>query len=131
MLSNWAGLYRYNLNDRVRVTGRLGDSPVLEFLSRGPHTCSITGEKLAEHQVVVSMARAGRALGGNVETFVVQGRFARQPYYELGLEPVAGLEAGVLERDRLVVETAAEMRCPMVVTLAGGYRAAAWRSTAS
>jgi len=96
VLSNWAGMYRYNINDRVRVTGRLGQSPVFEFLSRGLHTCSITGEKLTEHQVVEAMARAHPACGGSVETFILQGHFDRQPYYELRVEPgsFARFEAG-------------------------------------
>ncbi|GAH84039.1 unnamed protein product, partial [marine sediment metagenome] len=51
VVTNWAGLWRYNMDDRVRVVDRLGDSPVFEFLSRGLHTANITGEKLTEHQV--------------------------------------------------------------------------------
>ncbi|MHC4983318.1 MAG: GH3 auxin-responsive promoter family protein [Planctomycetota bacterium] len=86
VVTNWAGLWRYNLDDRVRVTGFLGRSPIFEFLSRGTHTANITGEKITEHQVVEAMRRACAAAGANVDRFVVQGRFARTPYYELRLE---------------------------------------------
>ena len=110
VLSNWAGLWRYNIDDRVRVTGRLGGTPVIEFLSRGGHTCSITGEKLTEHQVVEAMAAASGGCGAGVDTFTLQGHFADPPYYELRLELPAGAApedvAGRLDRElrRLNVE---------------------------
>jgi hypothetical protein len=92
VVSNWAGLFRYHMDDRVRVVDRVGDSPVFEFLSRGSHTANITGEKLTEYQVVEAMHRA--AAGAGVDRFVLQGRFAATPFYELHLEPPAGADAG-------------------------------------
>jgi hypothetical protein len=86
VFSNWTGLFRYDLDDRVRVVGRLGQTPLLEFLSRGASTASITGEKLTEHQVVEAMRRATARLGRRIERFVVQGRFAATPFYELRIE---------------------------------------------
>ena len=83
VVTNWAGLWRYDLDDRVRVTGFVGRSPVFEFLSRGTNTANITGEKLTEHHVVEAMHRA---CGAAVERFVVQGRFSPTPYYELRVE---------------------------------------------
>jgi len=46
VVTNCAGLWRYSIDDRVRVVRRMGGSPVFEFLSRGRHTASITGEKI-------------------------------------------------------------------------------------
>ncbi len=88
VVTNWAGLYRYNMDDRIRVTGFRGQSPEFEFLSRGLHTANITGEKITEHQVVASMRLARRQMGCHVERFVLQGRFSStaDPYYELRLE---------------------------------------------
>jgi hypothetical protein len=96
VVTNWAGLWRYSLDDRIRVTGRLGQSPVFEFLSRGLHTANITGEKITEHQVVEAMRRACAVVSARVERFVVQGRFAREPYYELRLEQETGLDMPAL-----------------------------------
>ena len=93
VLSNWAGLWRYGIDDRVRVTGRLGQSPVFEFLSRGSQTSSITGEKITEYQVVEAMRRAAAATGTSIDRFTLQGRFTRTPYYELRLEPLRGGQA--------------------------------------
>jgi hypothetical protein len=95
VLSNWTGLWRYSIDDRVRVTGRLGGSPVFEFLSRGMHTANITGEKITEHQVVEAMRRAAAQLAARVDRFTLQGCFTHTPYYELRVEP-AGWDAAVV-----------------------------------
>lgn len=86
VVTNWASLWRYDMDDRVRVVSRLGQSPVFEFLSRGRHTANITGEKITEHQVVSAMRQAAAAASCPIERFVLQGRFAATPYYELRLE---------------------------------------------
>ncbi|MHC4561604.1 MAG: GH3 auxin-responsive promoter family protein [Planctomycetota bacterium] len=86
VVTNWAGLWRYSIDDRIRVIDRMGESPVFEFLSRGQHTASITGEKITEHQVVEAMRSASASMGRHVDRFVVQGRFADTPYYELRVE---------------------------------------------
>ena len=86
VFSNWTGLFRYNLDDRVRVVEWFARSPVFEFLCRGRHTASITGEKVTEHQVVEAMRRACARLGCHVERFVLQGCFASTPYYRLRVE---------------------------------------------
>jgi len=96
VLSNWSGLWRYNINDRVRVTGFVGRSPVFEFLSKGQHVSSITGEKLTEHQVVEAMAEAARQCGVTVDTFCLQGRFDDTPYYELRSERVDSADLAAL-----------------------------------
>jgi hypothetical protein len=86
VLSNRSGLWRYSIDDRVRVTGHFGRSPVFEFLSKDLHTCSMTGEKVTEHQVVAAMREAGRRLGRAVELFVVEGHFWPTPHYRLHVE---------------------------------------------
>jgi hypothetical protein len=86
VMSNYAGLFRYSLDDRVCCTGQLDQTCVIEFLSRGKHTVSITGEKLTEHQVVEAMARTREQLGLPCERFFLQGVFAAEPYYRLQAE---------------------------------------------
>jgi len=46
------GLYRYDMNDIVRVTGRLNQTPALAFIQKGKGVTNITGEKLHEAQVL-------------------------------------------------------------------------------
>jgi hypothetical protein len=96
VVTNWAGLWRYSLDDRIRVTGQLGQSPVFEFLCRGLRTASITGEKITEGQVVEAMRRAAADLGAAVDHFTLQGRFAATPYYELCLELTDGWSPAAL-----------------------------------
>jgi hypothetical protein len=125
LFSNWTGLFRYDLDDRVRVTGRLGQSPMLEFLSRGASTANITGEKITEHQVVEAMRRAGEKLGERVERFVVQGRFAALPYYELRLEADAASAAAVASAlDDALAELNMEYRSKRKSERLGPIRAA-------
>jgi len=93
VLSNWAGLWRYSIDDRLRVTGHFGQSPVFEYLSRGLCTSSITGEKITEYQVVEAMRRAAAELGAAIDRFTLQGRFAATPYYELLIERADGRHA--------------------------------------
>ncbi|MCB9793767.1 MAG: GH3 auxin-responsive promoter family protein [Alphaproteobacteria bacterium] len=55
------GLFRYDLNDILEVTGFLGKAPVLRFLRKGGNVLSMTGEKVTEDQIVSAMRAA---LGG-------------------------------------------------------------------
>ena len=53
-----SGLYRYFINDLVRVTGFLHAMPLLKFLQKGKGVTNITGEKLYEAQVVSAVNEA-------------------------------------------------------------------------
>ena len=130
VVTNWAGLWRYDLDDRVRVTGHLGQSPVFEFLSRGLHTANITGEKITEHQVVEAMRIAARRLGAHVETFVLQGHFAGVPYYELRIEagPVGDLQGLADIMDQALAELNVEYGAKRKTGRLGPIRPAALAS---
>jgi hypothetical protein len=52
------GLYRYHISDLVRVTGFYNGTPLVEFLSKGSHFSSLTGEKLSEYHVSRAMVQA-------------------------------------------------------------------------
>jgi hypothetical protein len=60
-----SGLYRYFINDIVKVTGFLRATPLLKFMQKGKGVTNITGEKLYEAQVLQavreSMIEVGRA----------------------------------------------------------------------
>jgi sterol desaturase/sphingolipid hydroxylase (fatty acid hydroxylase superfamily) len=47
-----SGLWRYNMNDILRVKGFLNDCPLITFQQKGNGACNITGEKLYESQVI-------------------------------------------------------------------------------
>ncbi len=63
-----SGLYRYFINDLVRVVGRLHQTPLLRFVQKGKGVTSMTGEKLYESQVLA-------AVRSSLELYGVTGRF--------------------------------------------------------
>lgn len=81
VVSTSGGLYRYDLNDIVEVTGFVGRVPVLRFLRKGGNVLNVTGEKLTEDQVV----RAGRLLGP-VAGFTAHYRMDEVPSLVLAVE---------------------------------------------
>ncbi|MDP3790891.1 MAG: GH3 auxin-responsive promoter family protein [Candidatus Omnitrophota bacterium] len=52
------GLYRYNIDDIITVTGFYNRTPVIEFVQKGLNAVSIMGEKLYESQVNEAVNRA-------------------------------------------------------------------------
>ncbi len=66
-----SGLYRYNINDVVEVTGRIGRCPTLAFVRKGQGMTSITGEKLHEDQVIDAVRSAARSIGATPGFFLV------------------------------------------------------------
>jgi GH3 auxin-responsive promoter len=91
-----AGLYRYNINDIVQVTGFAGQTPIIEFVRKGLGISSITGEKLTEEQVSTALAQVGHQLSLKaVNHFTAEVKLGDPPSYvcfvELGTtlaEPV-------------------------------------------
>ena len=54
----------------------------------GPCTlCSLAGEKLTEHQVILAMQRASRTIGLHVPNFILAPCWGQPPCYNLHLEP--------------------------------------------
>jgi hypothetical protein len=53
-----AGLYRYDMNDIVEVTGFYERTPLLRFVQKGKGVVSFTGEKLYESQVIAAVDQA-------------------------------------------------------------------------
>ena len=111
-----AGLYRYNLQDVVRVTGFHNRTPVIEFQYRGGNVSSFTGEKVTELQVVESINSLGSEAPGSscFRYFSLVPRFADPPFYELFVEvekdPLNGGEALAERFDQSLMEHNIEYR---------------------
>jgi hypothetical protein len=86
LLTTASGLYRYDIRDRVRVVDYLSQAPVIEFLHKGAHVSSMTGEKLTERQVVHAVQRLSQQLGLTIESFVLAPRWDDPPFYRLHVE---------------------------------------------
>ena len=80
------GLYRYDMNDIVRVTGRIHATPTLEFVQKGKGVTSITGEKLHESQVLGAVGEALEATDTAAAFFIVLAD-AESAGYTLYVEP--------------------------------------------
>ncbi|HUK24547.1 MAG TPA: GH3 auxin-responsive promoter family protein [Terriglobales bacterium] len=83
VLSTSGGLYRYNIGDVVQVRDFIGATPVIEFLHRTGHTCSLTGEKLTEDQVAHAIHGAASRLGLPLRAFTLCPIFKPFPHYAL------------------------------------------------
>ena len=69
VLTTPAGLYRYDINDVVRVGGFFNRTPLIEFVRKGRDVTNITGEKLHVNQVIQAMTQAQSAAGIAVQHF--------------------------------------------------------------
>lgn len=65
------GLYRYEMNDIVTVTGHRNDVPLIEFLQKGRGVTNITGEKLYEKQVTRATAELAAQCSLEIPFFIV------------------------------------------------------------
>ena len=86
VLTNRAGLYRYQIQDCVEVVGRFGATPLIVFLNKGRSISSMTGEKLAEHQVISAAEEIFVPPHHRVDRFTVCPAWADPPHYVLCLE---------------------------------------------
>lgn len=81
-----SGLYRYHIGDVVRCTGFMNQAPLLEFLNKGCRFSSVTGEKLAEAQVVGAVQRGLERLNLAIGDFTLAPCWDDPPYYVLLVE---------------------------------------------
>lgn len=92
-----SGLYRYFINDIVRVTGRCSGTPTIRFLQKGKGVTNITGEKLYENHVTEALHQAERQFGLRIAFFMMLadvGRSAYELFLEAGENPVPAEEIG-------------------------------------
>ena len=99
------GLYRYQIFDLVRCAGFHGKAPLIEFLNKGAHISSLTGEKVSEFQVVSAVNDATAALGLRLKSYLLAATWDDPPYYSL-----------LIEGDDLASESAGERLADEVET---------------
>ena len=107
------GLYRYDMNDIIEVTGMYEKTPIMRFVQKGKGMVSFTGEKLSESQVIGAVddaldhrrgayefiAAVGEVRGDNPRyTFLVEFDQAVAP--EEGSAMLAGIETSLRERNQ-------------------------------
>ncbi|MCG3199653.1 MAG: hypothetical protein GHCLOJNM_04177 [bacterium] len=75
------GLYRYEMNDLIRVSGFHEKTPIIEFIQKGKGVSSLTGEKLYESQVCTAVGKAREILPGGYEFIVATPEWGDPPRY--------------------------------------------------
>ena len=80
------GLYRYDINDLIRVVDFHRNTPVIEFVRKGEGITSITGEKLTESQVTAALLEVTSRYGFDIEHFTACVEWSDPPYYAMYCE---------------------------------------------
>jgi hypothetical protein len=86
-LTTSAGLYRYDINDLVRVVDFYRQTPVIEFVRKGQGISSITGEKLTEAQVTAALLDVVEHGGYDLDHVTACVEWGEPPCYALYCEP--------------------------------------------
>ncbi len=69
-VTTFSGLYRYDMNDVIKVVGFFNSAPIIRFLYKGKGITSIQGEKLSEEQFIEAVERASKKTGIEHDFFI-------------------------------------------------------------
>ncbi|MDL2228739.1 GH3 auxin-responsive promoter family protein [Treponema sp. OttesenSCG-928-L16] len=70
IVTTCAGLYRYNMNDLIEVTGFYNDYPTISLIQKINGTITMTGEKLHETQFIDAVNAAEKEKGYKLTFFI-------------------------------------------------------------
>jgi len=68
-ITTTSGLYRYDINDVIKVVDHYHATPQIIFLRKGRGMTNITGEKVSVNQVITAIQEASKASGAVPEHF--------------------------------------------------------------
>ncbi len=80
ILTNESGLYRYDINDTVRVERFYNQTPVLAFVRKTGDVLNITGEKLHINQLIMALKRTGQEFDFPIVQFRVVSNLKEMRY---------------------------------------------------
>jgi hypothetical protein len=86
-LTTSAGLYRYDINDLVRVVDFYRRTPVIQFVRKGEGISSITGEKVTEAQVTAALLDVVERNGYDLDHVSACVEWGEPPCYAFYCEP--------------------------------------------
>jgi hypothetical protein len=96
LVTTCAGLYRYNMNDLLEITGYYNQFPMLKFIQKVNGTISLTGEKLHERQSIAAVHDTEKKTGKTASFFVGFADLEKSNYkfyYEFADQNVSDAEA--------------------------------------
>ncbi|MDR0455360.1 MAG: GH3 auxin-responsive promoter family protein [Treponema sp.] len=91
-----AGLYRYNMNDLLEITGFHYQFPLLKYIQKINGTINLTGEKLHERQFIEAVHETEKKTGKQVPFFVGFADLEKsnyQFYFEFANQNISAVEA--------------------------------------
>jgi hypothetical protein len=100
LLTTSSGLYRYDINDIVEVTGFYHRTPILAFIRKGEDMTNVTGEKMHANHILVAMEEVRRQFNLPVEQFRAVPDFEKSRYC-IYIELSANISGDVL-RDKAI-----------------------------
>lgn len=80
------GLYRYNIDDVVKVVGFYNKTPIIEFVQKGLGSSSLAGEKLYESHISEAVAKVIEKEEITLEFFCAVATPTGGPHYEFLVE---------------------------------------------
>jgi len=105
------GLYRYNMDDVIKVDGFFNKTPAIEFVQKGHNAISITGEKVYESHVNEAVNRAAdkhkilikafcaSVATGNTSRYVYSVEFYETPSLDEKRKLLASIEEELYEEN--------------------------------
>jgi hypothetical protein len=96
LLTNYNGLYRYDIDDIVEVCGFYNSTPVIAFVRKGEDILNITGEKLHVNHFIHAFGRLKQDAGIVVRQFKVVPN-QKELRYDVLLEFEDDVAPGVLQ----------------------------------
>ena len=84
MITSPNGLYRYDINDIVRVAGFHGRTPRFDFMRKGRDMVNLEGEKLHVSQLIQAVEAAQTSSGMGIEYYRAVGH-AETSRYKLAI----------------------------------------------
>jgi hypothetical protein len=112
VVTNSAGLYRYDMEDIVRCRGFHERTPVIEFVSKVDRRVSVSNERVNEHDVTEAMSAASRSTGLRVREFLFV------PCHDRRYRVLVDGEAGLSEEQAARLEAELERQ---MCSVAFGY----------
>lgn len=86
ILTTPGGLYRYNIDDIVKVTGLFNNTPMIEFKQKGSIVSSVTGEKIYETHIDDAVNKAAALIGAELQFFSAFVEWGHIPRYAFLME---------------------------------------------
>jgi hypothetical protein len=104
IITNRGGLYRYDMNDIVRVTDFYGNTPIIEFLRKGKDVSNLVGEKIHVNQCISAFNSCKMMIQPSNDHFFLVP-MSEKPGYTLVIEFDACPNRRKLQELALIYET--------------------------